>query len=105
MPWKESCAMQERFKFVIEAHEGEKTIAQLCREFSISRTSGYRWLRRDDEESYPEALDDQSRRPINSPFRTDDSVEDVVVAARRRYPHWGPRNPFLLPSRTKWSSD
>ena len=53
MPWKESCAMQERFKFVTEAHKGDKTIAQLCREFGISRTSGYQWLRRYDEEPYP----------------------------------------------------
>jgi len=91
VPWKESCAMQERFKFVLEAEKGEKSIAQLCREYGVSRTAAYKWLRRYDDEPYPEALDDQSRRPIHSPWRTDDRVEDVVVAARKRYPHWGPR--------------
>jgi transposase InsO family protein len=91
VPWKESCAMQERFKFVMEARKGEKPIAMLCREFGISRTSGYKWLRRYEDEPYPEALDDQSRCPAHSPARTDPFVEDVVVAARKRYPHWGPR--------------
>jgi transposase InsO family protein len=91
VPWKESCAMQERFKFVIEVGKDEKSIAQLCREFGISRSSGHKWLRRYEEEPYPEALEDQSRRPTHSPFRTDERVEDVVVAARKHYPHWGPR--------------
>lgn len=91
MPWKESCVMQERFRFVLEAHKGEKSVAQLCRDFGVSRTTAYKWLRRYDEEPYPEALDDQSRRPIHSPSRTDERIEDVVVAARKRHPHWGPR--------------
>jgi transposase InsO family protein len=91
VPWKESCAMQERFKFVLEARKGEKPIAMLCRDFGISRQTGYKWLRRYDEEPYPEALDDRSRRPSHSPGRVDQLVEDIVVAARKRYPHWGPR--------------
>jgi transposase InsO family protein len=100
VPWKESCVMQERFKFVLEAQKGEKSIAQLCREFGVSRTSGYKWLVRYDEEPYPEALEDKSRRPTHSPFRTDERIEDVVVAARNRYPHWGPRKlRHLLQSR------
>jgi transposase InsO family protein len=103
--------MQERFRFVLEAHKGEKSIARLCREFGISRPTGYKWLRRYDEEPYPEALDDQSRRPVHSPHRTDDVIEDAVVSARARYPYWGPAKlrawlvrHWTCPTATAWPS-
>jgi hypothetical protein len=43
MPWKESSVMDERMRFVIRLKDGE-TIASLCREFGISRKTGYRSL-------------------------------------------------------------
>ena len=41
MPWRECCKMDERLRFVARLLEGEK-MAELCREFGISRKTGYR---------------------------------------------------------------
>jgi hypothetical protein len=41
MPWKESSVMDERLRFVARLIEGEE-MTLLCREFSISRKTGYK---------------------------------------------------------------
>jgi transposase len=41
MPWKECKSMDERLRFIARLLEGEK-MAPLCREFGISRVTGYK---------------------------------------------------------------
>src|ERR1700751_1205699 len=41
MPWKECSVMDERLKFVARQLAGEP-MAELCREFGISRKTGYK---------------------------------------------------------------
>ena len=41
MPWNECKPMDERLRFVARLLEGEK-MAPLCREFGISRVTGYK---------------------------------------------------------------
>ncbi len=45
MPWKECNQMDERLKFIARLLEGEK-MAVLCRQFGISRKTGYKILTR-----------------------------------------------------------
>jgi len=45
MPWKESSVMDERMRFVIRLKDGE-SMAALCREFGISRKTGYKIFER-----------------------------------------------------------
>ena len=40
MPWKETCAMEERMKFVCEYLSGEVSMASLCRSYGVSRRTG-----------------------------------------------------------------
>ena len=61
MPWKESSVMDERIRFVIRLKDGE-TMACLCREFGISRKTGYKIFERY-EECGLEGLTDRARRP------------------------------------------
>jgi transposase len=103
MPWKESDAMKERTKFALEwerrwhENEGQVNVSQLCREFGISRETGYLWLRRFREAGHDiRALDERSRRPRSSPTAFDEDVADIVVAARKRYPNWGPRKLHVI---------
>ena len=42
MPWKETCVMDARKRFVLKALAPEACMAALCREFGISRKSGYK---------------------------------------------------------------
>ena len=45
MPWKVRSVMDERMRFVIRLKDGE-AMASLCREFGISRETGYKIFER-----------------------------------------------------------
>src|SRR5215212_8691718 len=64
MPWKECNPVDERLKFVARLLDGDK-MAGLCREFGISRKTGYKILTRYNEIGL-HGLDDRSRRPRKS---------------------------------------
>ena len=90
MPWKESDVRSERIEFVVRARQPGSTIAALCREFGISRQTGYKWLRRFDQVGSLAELDELSRRPRHSPNRTPLEAELRVVELRLQY-GWGGR--------------
>lgn len=45
MPWRETSVMEERLRFVARMLEGEG-LSDVCREFGISRKSGYKIFNR-----------------------------------------------------------
>ncbi len=45
MPWKESSVLEERLRFVGRLLGGE-TMTEVCREFGISRKTGYKIFER-----------------------------------------------------------
>jgi transposase len=62
MPWKECSVMDERLRFVAKLLDGE-AMTEVCREFGISRKTGYKIVQRY-KDSGVEALSDRSRRPV-----------------------------------------
>ena len=89
MPWKETCAMNERLGFVLEVERGERTVSELCRVFGISRKTGHKMLARY-RELGPAGLADQSRAPHTHPNATSEQSAAEIVRLRRRFPDWGP---------------
>ena len=81
--------MDERIRFVIRLKDGE-TMASLCREFGISRKTGYKILDRY-EECGLEGLTDRVRRPFRYANQLPPQLEAAIVAAKREKPHWGAR--------------
>jgi transposase InsO family protein len=81
--------MEERLRFVARLLEGE-SMAALCREFSISRKTGYKIFDRY-RECGLEALTDRSRRPWRYGNQLPPQVEATIVALKREKPHWGAR--------------
>lgn len=79
---------KSRLEFVVEALAGEKSMSQLCREYEVSRPTGYKWLRR---YQAGEPLRDQSHASRRHPNRTPPEVEALLAAARNRHPTWGGR--------------
>ncbi len=71
MPWKASSVMEERLRFVARLLEGE-AMTEICREFGISRKTGYKIFDRYREHGL-EALSDRSRRPVGGGCRFDNS--------------------------------
>ena len=62
MPWKECNVEDERLRFVARLQGGEK-MAALCREFGISRKTGYKIFNRYKELRSRRPHGPQSRRP------------------------------------------
>ena len=89
MGWKETCAMEERFRFVQEYKAEEWNFAELCRRYEVSRKTGYKWLQRYEEDGL-EALKDQSRAAKHHPNEVLKAVADEILEKRRQHPHWGP---------------
>src|SRR5262245_32272681 len=89
MPWKESSVVEERLRFVARLLDGE-AMTDLCREFGISRKTGYKIFDRYKEHGL-EALTDRSRRPIRYANQLPSQVESLIVSLKRNKPHWGAR--------------
>lgn len=89
MPWRECSVMEERLRFVARLLEGEG-MSDVCREFGISRKTGYKLFNRYKEEGL-EALCDRSRRPVRYANQLPEPVERLIVATKREKPHWGAR--------------
>jgi putative transposase len=90
MPWKETCAMTERFKFVALAEADEETMAALCRRFGISRKTGYKLLGRYAEEGVA-GLGERSHAAHHHLHAVSEAIERRIVELRGEHPFWGPR--------------
>ena len=90
MPWKETCPMDERVKFIGMYLEGELSMVELCRQFGVERKTGYKWVHRY-EQGGPAGLVDRSRAPHHHPNAVVREIEDAIVTLRGRRPRWGPK--------------
>jgi transposase InsO family protein len=89
MPWKECSVMDERLRFVAKLLEGE-SMSEVCREFGISRKTGYKIFNRYKEHGF-EALSDRSRRPVRYANQLPAQIESLIVRLKQEKPHWGAR--------------
>jgi len=87
MPWRECHTMDERIRFVARLLEGEKMMP-LCREFGISRKTGYCLFNRY-KDCGVAAFTDRSRRPYRQANRLPPQLEAVIVRLKREHPGWG----------------
>jgi transposase InsO family protein len=95
MAWRAVEVEEQRIRFVVSASRGEQTISGLCAEFGISRPTGYLWLQRYRLGGVAEVRA-RSRRPLTSPERIPESVEERIVGLRRVHPDWGARKLAVL---------
>jgi putative transposase len=79
--------MDERLRFVARLLEGEK-MAVLCREFDISRKTGYKIFSRY-QDCGLEGLTDRSRRPYRQANKLPVQIETLIVQCKREHPSWG----------------
>jgi transposase InsO family protein len=90
MPWKSGTIMDSRLDFVRLAEAGGVSVAELCRRFGISRQTGHLYLRRY-REAGDAGLADRSRRPLSSPHRSAEAMEQGILTLRKAHPTWGGR--------------
>jgi putative transposase len=89
MPWKETCPMEERLRFMVDYLDHRYSFGALCELYSISNKTGYKWLHRY-QEAGTDGLKNQSRRPKNCSHQTPYIVRQKIVELRQRY-GWGPK--------------
>jgi transposase InsO family protein len=87
MPWKECNRMDERLRFVARLLDGEK-MASLCREFGISRKTGYKIFNRYKDEGL-RGLEDRARSPYRHPNKLPFQVETAILRIKREHMSWG----------------
>lgn len=98
MPWKAVSIVNHREQFVRDCLARRFTVTEACQRYGISRKTGQKWLARFLASGRP-GLEDQSRRPTESPMATPTKVVDAVVELREKHPTWGAKK--LLPKLKK----
>ena len=85
MPWESKTVEKLREEFVAAA-ESTNNFSSLCREFGITRKTGYKWLERF-EKGY--GLKDRSRKPEIIANKTSVEIEKIILDLRTENPGWG----------------
>lgn len=91
--------MKLRREFILKALAHEVPFRELCREFGVSRKTGYKWLERFQKRGF-EGLVNGSTRPQKSPEQTTSEMALEIIRFRQAHPTWGPKKIHRLLSRT-----
>jgi len=86
MPFVKESIEMKRYQFVDDFLAKRATMAALCRQYQISRPTGYLWVER---YLNGESLSDRSRAPAHIGNRTAQSVEELIIQARQKEPALG----------------
>lgn len=89
MPWKQTQAMDQRIEFVMKALSCSD-FGRLCRDYGISRKTGYKWRERFLNEGIA-GMAEQSRRPKSHANELTEAEVCEIVRLRQAHPHWGAR--------------
>jgi len=81
--------MDEKLRFIARLLEGEK-MAPLCREFGISRVTGYKIFNRY-KDCGLQGLTERSRAPYRQANRLPYQVERTILGIKKEHPNWGAR--------------
>jgi putative transposase len=90
MPWKETCAMDQKMQMMGDWLRGEFSITDLSEVYEVSRNTIYRWIERYEREG-PEGLQELSRAPQTHANATPAEIAEAIVAAKMAHPNWGPK--------------
>jgi transposase InsO family protein len=88
MSFKTKTAMEQRLEFVLLANKADANMSRLCSRFEISRRTGYKWLNRYRTQGIT-GLNEQSKKPNNSPGKIALQVEEAIILIRQQNPAWG----------------
>jgi transposase len=88
--------MEERLRFVARLLDGE-AMTDVCRDFGISRKTGYKIFDRYQEHGLA-ALTDRSRRPVRYANQLPQQIETLITSLKRNKPNWGARGRPICPS-------
>ena len=85
MPWESKTVEDIRKEFIVAAQH-TSNFSSLCREFGITRRTGYKWLERSRN---GDSLSDRSHARKTVSNKTDSATEQLILSAREENPGWG----------------
>jgi transposase InsO family protein len=90
MPFKELGRVEQRISMLADYDAAIASVADICRAYGVSRQTLYYQL---DRRSLGEAdwFMDRSHAPGSCPHRTAEAVVQAIIAAKHRYPRFGPK--------------
>lgn len=82
MPWEELSPMDQKVLFISDwLREKSLSFTQLCQRYSISRKTGYKWIKRYQEMGV-NGLYEQSRKPSNHPATIPFTIRKKIIELR-----------------------
>ncbi|MBN4073973.1 DDE-type integrase/transposase/recombinase [bacterium AH-315-E10] len=90
MPWSDNNIMDQRMEFASKLMNCNIPFSELCKQYNISRKTGYKWRNRFIENGI-HGLYDQSRSPKNSPGSLDESIICELLRLKVKHKSWGAR--------------
>ena len=108
MPWKETCAMDQRVQFISDWLSGDFTKSSLCDGYQISRPTGDKWIARYESEGV-EGLKERVRAAHNHPNAIPPELCERIVAMKLAHQDWGPKKVLDrlhdIEPRRRWPAD
>jgi len=90
MPWKETCAMDEKVQMIGDWLKDEHTISELGEHYQVSRKTVHKWVSRYKEGGI-EACHEASRAPYHHPNATAPEIVSQIIDTKLRHRNWGPK--------------
>ena len=90
MPFRETCRMEQRVQMLADYDTRCWSVSELCRRYGVGRDTFYAWRARR-QSGAEDWFCDRSHATRSCPHRTETTIEEAIVALRRRFPHLGPR--------------
>jgi len=90
MPWKETCAMDQRVRLIGDWLSKGYSITELSEMYGVSRNTVYKWIGRYERDGL-ESLKERARAPLNHPNATPRDIADIIIRAKLEHERWGPR--------------
>lgn len=94
MAWGENGVEYKRNLFCRSILDGELKMSVACRQFQISRPTGYEWLSRYKKEG-PEGLVNRSSSRLTQSNRTPTDLEDCIILTKMEYKYFGPDKIYI----------
>lgn len=89
MPWKVTCPMKERERFIRALLTGKYTLTELAEAFGVTRKTAYKWVQRHAQWGMA-GLEDRPPVARHHPNATPEPVVAAVIREKLAHPTWGP---------------
>ena len=90
MPWKETCAMDQKVQMIGDWIKEEFSITELSELYGVSRPTIYKWIARYEERG-ADGLKELSSEPLHHPNATSSAIVKKIIEMKSMHQRFGPK--------------